>query len=511
MPQIEKIINYLEEKKSNKITNYAGILPLLDFIKKIGIFKFADNKLNIRSGSQGWYDSQQFLSIFSINFIGGDCISDVDILESDSGLTSALPHIEKALIGKRKKEISKRFRKGRQRIFPSDNSIHNYALEFHNEEEEERRKDYILKKEAFIPKCNNNLEKLKKIFGILSNFAQENNPVNSATIDIDASIVNSNKRSAFYTYKKDKKGYHPMNAYWNEQQMILFSEFRDGNVPPSYKITEFVKESFSYLPKGINKLFLRSDSAGYNHELMNYCENKGIKFSISSKISKIMKEEVKVLGDNHWSKIKITREQMYRSKFSNEEFGWEWTELEHISEHPQAGNYRYIAIRSKIPEERYLFEEVVPVSVGESGDDKTKKQYRKNGTRYNLRVIVTNRYDIDGEGLFHWHNKRCGYSEQVHDVMKNEFGGGQLPSDKFGANAFWWLMMIYSLNIIQLYKTLMLDNCWRSRRMKAFRLHFIYLSGRIIERSCTLFVYLKNKLLFEQITLKIINLREVPI
>ena len=91
------------------------------------IFKFSDSYLNIRSGSQGWLDSHHFLSIFLINFIGGDCVSDVDILESDPGLTDSMLNIEGGLINKSKKYISNRFRKGRQRVFPSDKALHDYA------------------------------------------------------------------------------------------------------------------------------------------------------------------------------------------------------------------------------------------------------------------------------------------------------------------------------------------------------------------------------------------------
>jgi hypothetical protein len=67
--------------------------------------------------------------------------------------------------------------------------------------------------------------------------------------------------------------------------------------------------------------------------------------------------------------------------------------------------------------------------------------------------------------------------------MKTDFAGSQFPLNKFGANAFWWLMMIFPLNIIQLYKNLILDNSWRTRRMKAFKLHFIYLASRITQRA----------------------------
>jgi len=220
--------------------------------------------------------------------------------------------------------------------------------------------------------------------------------------------------------------------------MVLFSEFRDGNVNPNYNIPEFVEKSFSYLPNSVKKRYLRSDSAGYNFDLMSYCDNNDIKFSISSKIYESIREEIKVIENN-------------------------------------------------------------------------KKQYTKDGSKYSIRVIVTNRTDLTGEELFHWHNKRCGYSEQIHSVMKSEFAGSQFPSGKFGANAFWWIMMIFSLNIVQLYKNLILDNSWKTRRMKAFRLHFVYLAGRITTRAKSLFIYVRNITLFKKLTRRIENLKWSPI
>jgi hypothetical protein len=497
-------IKYLEEKKSNKITNYAGVFPLLELISRMKIFKFCDTHLNIRCGSQGWLDSHHFLSIFLINFIGGDCVSDVDILESDLGLTDALERIESGLLKKSKESISKRFRKERQRRFPSDKSIHDYALCFHNEEEEESYPSH----KAFIPSPNENLKKLNRLFKPMSEFVQLNNPVKSATVDVDAVICPSNKKSSFFSYKKEK-GYQPLNAYWHEQGTLVFSEFRDGNVNANYRVPEFVKEAFSNLPKDISNRFLRMDSAGYNFDLMEYCEKNKIGFSISASLCKSLKEEIRQISDEQWSKLTLSEEQILKKKSDEvEEYGWEWTELPYIADDRRGDKYRYIAVRSKVITQKELLQIPGPV---EEAEESSKKQYEKDGITYRIRVIVTNREGLDGEALFHWHNKRCGYSEHVHSVMKNELAGGQFPSGKFGANAFWWLMMIYSLNILQIYKSVVLGGSWRSRRLKAFRLHFIYLAGRITRRARYINMYLRNSDIFNNIRERIFKLKWVPI
>lgn len=498
-------IKYFEEKKSNQITNYAGVFPLLELIRKMNIFKFCDTRLNVRSGSQGWMDSHHFLSIFLINIIGGDCVSDVDILESDLGLTDAMTHIESSLFNKNKKYISQRFRKGRKRTFPSDKSIHDYALCFHNEEEEKKRPAH----EAFIPSPNGNLNKLNQLFKPINEFVQLNHPVKTATIDVDAVICPTHKKSSLYSYKKEK-GYQPLNAYWHEQGTLVFSEFRDGNVNSNYRVAEFAKEAFSRLPNHLSHRFLRMDSAGYNFDLMEYCQTNQIGFSISAKLCKSLKDEIRQLEEGQWSKLSKTTGQILKKKSGNaEESDWEWSELSYIPDDPRGDTYRYLAVRSPLITQKELLS--VPGGDDTVDEEASKKQYEKNGKTYRIRVIVTNRHEIEGEALIHWHNKRCGHSEHVHSIMKNELGGGQFPSNKFGANAFWWLMMIFSLNILQIYKTVVLGGCWRSRRLKAFRLHFIYLAGRITRRSRYLNMFLRDSDLFKEIRERCFTLKWVPI
>lgn len=48
------------------------------------------------------------------------------------------------------------------------------------------------------------------------------------------------------------------------------------------------------------------------------------------------------------------------------------------------------------------------------------------GVRYKIRGTVTNR-TIDGNELIAWYRERCGLSEQVHSVMKEDLTGGRMP------------------------------------------------------------------------------------
>ena len=52
---------------------------------------------------------------------------------------------------------------------------------------------------------------------------------------MDATLSETHKREAKYSYKK-YKAYQPLNVYWAEQGLVLFSEFRDGNVPANFDL-----------------------------------------------------------------------------------------------------------------------------------------------------------------------------------------------------------------------------------------------------------------------------------
>ena len=106
----------------------------------------------------------------------------------------------------------------------------------------------------------------------------------------------------------------------------------------------------------------------------------------------------------------------------------------------------------------------------------------KNCVTYKLFGIVTNR-DIPGDKLIWWHRKRCGHSEQVHSVMKEDLAGGRMPSGKFGVNAAWWQIMILSLNLTVAMKRLVLGTSWSKKRLKALRFGLINIAGRIVERA----------------------------
>jgi hypothetical protein len=59
--------------------------------------------------------------------------------------------------------------------------------------------------------------------------------------------------------------------------MVIKSEYRDGNVPPGYRQLENLKLSLELLPDCVKNVRLRSDTAGYQIELLKYCARACLK------------------------------------------------------------------------------------------------------------------------------------------------------------------------------------------------------------------------------------------
>ena len=95
---------------------------------------------------------------------------------------------------------------------------------------------------------------------------QAQHPATQATLDMDATLIETHKRPALYCYKHFK-AYQPLNTWWAEQGLIVHSEFRDGTGPAGHEQVRVLEEAARLLPAGVTKLYLRSDTAAYQQDL----------------------------------------------------------------------------------------------------------------------------------------------------------------------------------------------------------------------------------------------------
>jgi hypothetical protein len=303
-------------------------------------------------------------------------------------------------------------------------------------------------------------------------------------LDTDATLVETQKIEAFFSYK-GYKAYQPFNVWWAEQKVVVHTEFRDGNVPAGYEQLRVFKEALEMLPEGVEKVYLRSDTAGYEHDLLRYCERGEnqrfgrIEFAIGVDVTKEFKKAVAEVEESEWKPLWKEIKGVMRKK------GTEWAEVcfvpNALARSKSDSVYRYLAIREVLEQ---------PELPGMEGHvDLPFPTMSMEKKRYKVCGIVTNR-ELEGNELINWQHKRCGKSEEAHSVMKEDLAGGRLPSSDFGENAAWWWIMILAFNLNSAMKQLVLGGSWVAQRMKAIRFSLIGLPGRVMSHARRLIVRL---------------------
>ncbi len=449
---------YVIDEGKSGLTAFGGLPAYLDMAWGTGLMGAIDRHLRARTGAQGWTDRQIVLSLVLLNLVGGDCVEDIDKLEADEGLCRIMRKVEtQGLTRKQKRVLKQRWRKERTRTFPSASAIFRYLSGFHDMGQEELKG----KNKAFIPEPNKYLKALAMINRDLAGFKPAKEMEETATLEMDATLSATLKKNALFSYK-GYQAYQPLNTYWYERGLILHTEFRDGNVPAGHEQLRVLKEALECLPSWISKVRLRSDTAGYQHDLLRYCDEEGnkrfgrIEFAIGCDVTQEFRKAVSEVREEDWRPL--LREENGKAV----ETGRQWAEVcfvpAAIGRSKKGPKYRYLATREELKQADL------------PGMEKNDSEYlfpvmRINGNRYKVFGIVTN-IDWAGEALIPWLYQRCGKSEEAHAAMKNDFAGGRFPSGDFGENAAWWWIMALAYNLNSMMKTLALGGSWVESSVK---------------------------------------------
>jgi hypothetical protein len=217
---------YESDCSTRGLTSLAGLPLYLDLIHASGFVGAIREHVRV-AGSQGWLDIQMVLAVIFLNLAGGESVEDLERLEKDSGFASILRAIERDLLSRaERRSLKARWRRSRERAAPSPSSLSAWLERFHDP-----AAPRAVAGAAFIPALTEALRSLWGVNRTLLSFIQGHQPAATATLDMDATLIETHKRDALYCYKKFK-AYQPLNCWWAEQGVMLYSEFRDGNSLP---------------------------------------------------------------------------------------------------------------------------------------------------------------------------------------------------------------------------------------------------------------------------------------
>jgi hypothetical protein len=244
--------------------------------------------------------------------------------------------------------------------------------------------------------------------------------ISEYTLDVDATVIEAEKKEAEWTYKK-VKGYQPMLGFLAETGVCLRHEFREGNVPAQSGVLEFVKECFRLCPK---IKYLRSDSAAYQAEVINWCQEKGIGFTITADQDAGVKGVIATVRD--WKRL---------------------LDAEGQETDREVGTAIHIMAKTREP-----FRLVI-----QRWRDPQLSLFEPSG--YCYYVIATSRDELSPEEVVWFHNQR-GQAENFIKELKIGFGMEQMTSGDFQANALWFGIGVLAYNLTQAQKLLFMDGEW---------------------------------------------------
>jgi hypothetical protein len=125
-------------------------------------------------------------------------------------------------------------------------------------------------------------------------------------VDLDATLIGSHseKEGAAGNFKGGY-GFHPMLAYADQTGEALAGELRPGNAGANTAADQITvaEHAISQIPEehieGI-RLLLRADSAGASHELLDWCREAQIRFSVGYELNEEVRTQILKLADEDW-------------------------------------------------------------------------------------------------------------------------------------------------------------------------------------------------------------------
>jgi hypothetical protein len=420
-------------------TALAGLCAFSRALRSLGVPKLCDDHIRIKERNNGFTVGQQVESLVLLHIAGGDCMQDIEQLRADAGLTKLLGY-----------------------SVPSQRSIASFLESFHNPALIEKAREHAQERKqlSFIPEESVALAGLRETLrGLIRCYVSTlPAPVTRATVDQDATIIESAKQQAQYTYE-GTRGYQPMVAAWAETGLIIADEFRDGNVPAISAPLECAKAAFAALPDTVTEYFFRGDSACHEHGLVNWLRNPNrpdgpqgtIAFAVSAKMSLDLRSTVERIHETRWKTFSVEKDGTMR----------QWVEVafvpREIVEKKNVVPLRYIGLRILKPQ-------------GELFNDGSDRRHY---------AILTNRTEPDGGFILNWHREKAGTIEHVHEEVKNGLGGGQLPSAKFGANAAWFRIACIAFNVLVAVRRAWSDPVLHTAKAKRVRFMIVNVNGRV--------------------------------
>lgn len=420
------------------LTSFGGLPLFLRTARSLGVGTSVKRHVRIKQRRRGLDEASYIESFLALNAAGGECLDDFDVLREDLGMAAMLGYEP-----------------------PSPEAARTFLYQFHDEAtlEQARLQQLALERASVIPGEGEALAGLAAVNrDIVGELGRRCADQKIATIDLDATVIESHKRQARPTYQGGT-GYQPMLALWAELDVVVADQFREGNTPAIQEPLAVARRAFEALPETVNEYYFRGDSACYEKDLLDWLRDENretgpkgrIGFAVSAPLMAPLKAEIAALDDSAWLPYRADSEAV-----------WECAAVDYYP--PEKGRrepLRYLALRVQ----------------------KRQGELFADGSEAKHYAVATNLWDWAPRRLLGWHREKAGSIEALHDVLKNELAAGVLPCGRFGANAAWLRLSALTHNVLTAMKRLVLPPELLRARPKRLRFLVFAQPGKFVRHA----------------------------
>jgi len=413
MPQ--GVLNYAVESTDERMTPRAGEIVFGEYLKGIGLEHLCDAHLPLPQSNKGYAPFAFIQPLILMLHNGGKSLEDLRTVSEDKALRKILK-IDKVPTADGTGKWLKRH--GLHGVYGME-SIHRTLLKRHL-----------------------------------------NSVEDALVLDIDATVMPSQKRTAEMTYKKHP-GFTPMIGHINGGY-VVHSEFRSGNISPADHNLSFVQRCIAQLPKGHSLSFLRADSASYQHALFDYCEEANITYTIGAKLNSRVLENIEEIS--RWEPLSTREGDHHRLSEEVAEFWHTMGESEHA--------FRIVVIKKSVTP-------LLP-TIWETLSDEERLALAQE--RYHVIATNADPDTMDARAVVSFYRQRGNTSENRIKELKGGFGIDHLPSSDFISNAFYFQIVVLAYNLFLLFKKT-LQHSWQKHTIQTLRYKLYNLAGKVITHA----------------------------
>jgi hypothetical protein len=404
--------------------NYGGLGAIHKMIKKIGLDKEIDSRLELLKVHVPYHESDHVLNLAYNTLMGGIRLEDIELRRNDEVFMDAI---------------------GAQRI-PDPTTAGDFTRRFDQEDN------------VVLMECINQARAKvwsKAPRGILE----------EALIDIDgtmAGTLGKCKQDMDISYQ-GIWGYHPLIVSLANTQEVLYLVNRPGNVPSHDGAVEWIDKAIDLVTPHTKKILLRGDT---DFSLTRNFDrwSEAVDFVFGMDACKSFVEKAQVLEESCW--VPLDRQPKYEVHTQKR------TKPENVKERiVKERNYKNIRLNSE------------QVTEFEYSPGKCKKTYRMVVIRKNLShergeqvlfddiryfFYITTRRDLTAAQIVEHANKRCN-QENVIEQLKNGVNAMRMPVQDLQSNWAYMIMAALAWNLKAWFGLLMPN---KARRVQVLKMEF---------------------------------------